>query len=126
MILDEKKYSHIIKTRPDMYYEPFDISLLIYDSFFPNSHRYNGININQLFFGGKREYMIKILQYFSTIIFNNQQEIEDSLASTYQKSKLTFNSLFKHYISNIVKIEPHYTNYNPSIYRNRNKIYIIN
>ena len=55
----------------------------------------------------------------------NQQEIEDSLANNYRKSNLTFNTLFKHYISNILKIEPHYTNYNPRIYRTKNQIQVI-
>jgi len=125
MITSIHNYSHIIKTRPDVYYEPFDISLLNYDCFFPNSHRYNGICINQIFFGGKKDIMIKILGYFREIIYNSQKEIEDSLASTYRKSNLTFNTLFKHYISNILKIEPQYTNYNPRLYRNKNQIQII-
>ena len=86
----------------------------------------NGFHdFSSIFFGGKKDIMIKILNYFRKIIYNNQQEIEDSLANNYRKSNLTFNTLFKHYISNILKIEPHYTNYNPRIYRTKNQIQVI-
>lgn len=63
------KYDFIIKTRPDMFYERFDINLLNHNLFFPNSHQQEGSNINQLFFRGKTEYIINILKYFETIIF---------------------------------------------------------
>jgi hypothetical protein len=126
MIDNPNIYTHIIKTRPDLYYDFFDISLLQKNIFFPDSHRYNGICINQIFFGGKKEYMIKILQYFSTLIYNQNKEINDSIASTYKKSGITFNTLFKHYISNYLKFEVFYTKYNPKIYRNKNNINLIN
>ena len=122
MIDNPNIYSHIIKTRPDIYYDVFDISLLQQNIFFPDSHRYNGICINQIFFGGKKEYMIKILQYFSTLIYQNQ-EINDSIASTYKKSGISFNTLFKHYISNYLKLEVFYTKYNPKIYRTKNNMF---
>lgn len=70
--------------------------------------------------------MIKILQYFSTLIYNQNKEINDSIASTYKKSGITFNILFKHYISNYLKFEVFYTKYNPKIYRNKNNINLIN
>ena len=122
MIDNPDIYTHIIKTRPDIYYGIFDISLLQQNTFFPDSHRYNGICINQVFFGGKKEYMIKILQYFSTLIYQNQ-EINDSIASTYKKSGISFNTLFKHYITNYLKMEVFYTKYNPKIYRTKNNMF---
>ena len=100
------------------------IPLLQQNTFFPDSHRYNGICINQVFFGGKKEYMIKILQYFSTLIYQNQ-EINDSIASTYKKSGISFNTLFKHYITNYLKLEVFYTKYNPKIYRTKNNMFEI-
>ena len=124
MIDNPNTYSHIIKTRPDVYYAVFDITLLQQNIFFPDSHRYNGICINQIFFGGKKEYMIKILQYFSTLIYQNQ-EINDSIASTYKKSGISFNTLFKHYITNYLKLEVFYTKYNPKIYRTKNNMFEI-
>jgi hypothetical protein len=115
----DDKYDFIIKTRPDLFYDVFDINLFNYDIFFPSSH--GGININQLFFGGKTEYIINILNFFEKIIFHNQQ-INFELVEKYHKTDINFNYLFRYYIIKILKYNPFYTNYNPKIYRNKNKI----
>ena len=55
-----------------MYYAKFDIKLLNENIFFPNSHLFDNTNINQLFFGGKIEYMKKIMNYFTPLEFSNE------------------------------------------------------
>ncbi len=119
------KYDFIIKTRPDMFYEKFDMNLFNYDIFFPNSHQAGGCNINQLFFGGKTKYMINILKYFETIIFNNNK-MNFKLINKYHKSDINFNWLFRFYILNHLNYQPFLTTYNPKIYRNKGNIITIN
>jgi len=119
------EYDFIIKTRTDMFYEKFDINLFKHEIFFPNSHLFGGCNINQLFFGGKKEYMINILKYFETIIFNNNN-INFEIVKKYHKYDINFNCLFRFYIFNHLKYTPFFTNYNPKIYRNKENIITIN
>ena len=118
------KYDFIIKTRPDMFYEKFDITLFNYNVFFPNSHQSNGCNINQLFFGGKTENMINILKFFEDIIFYGNN-MNFSLINKYHKSDINFNNLFRYYIITYLNYNPFFTNYNPKIYRNKNHIITI-
>jgi hypothetical protein len=119
-----KEYSHIIKTRPDIYYEEFDLSLLDQNAFFPNSHLFNNICINQIFFGGKTEYMEKILNYFSTIIYKNNV-IDNTIVSKWNKKRISFNSIFRYYIIDYLKIKPFFCEYNPKIYRDKKNIVTI-
>ena len=118
------KYDFIIKTRPDMFYEQFDINLFNHNIFFPNSHQHRGSNINQLFFGGKTEYIINILKYFETIIFHNKN-MNFKLIDKYDKSDINFNCLFGYYILNHLNYKPFFTTYNPKIYRNKANILTI-
>lgn len=115
------KYDFIIKTRPDLFYEKFNLNLFNYDTFFPNSHQNNESNINQLFFGGKTDYMINILKYFEIIIFNNSN-MNFELINKYHKSDINFNMLYRFYILNHLKYQPFFTNYSPKIYRNKGNI----
>ena len=111
----------IIKTRPDMIYEKFDIKLFEQNLFFPNSHQKKGCNINQLFFGGKTEYMISILKYFENCIYN---KINFELINKYHATDINFNQIFRYYIINVLNYKQilFFTDYNPKIYRNKNKI----
>ena len=118
------KYDFIIKTRPDMFYEQFDTNLFNHNIFFPNSHQHGGSNINQLFFGGKTEYIINILKYFETIIFHNKN-MNFKLIDKYDKSDINFNHLFRYYILNHLNYKPFFTTYNPKIYRNKANILTI-
>ena len=111
-------YEFIIKTRPDMFYETFDMDLFNYDMFFPNSHKRRCTSINQLFFGGKSGYMINILNFFEKCIFNNKN-INVDIISKYHKSDINFNNLFRYYVMNYLDYNPFFTNYNPKIYRNK-------
>lgn len=111
-------YKFIIKTRPDLLYKTFDMNLFNYDIFFPNSHRRGGSSINQLFFGGKYEFMIDILKFFEKCIFN-ERNINVNIINKYHKSDINFNNLFKYYITNHLNYTPFFTNYNPKIYRNK-------
>jgi len=128
-------YYYIIKTRPDMLYDKFDITLLNYDIFFPKSHLHRGgggnlkeyekcNNINNLFFGGKTAYMIKILEFFKTIIYFNKN-INHDLIKNYIKNEINFNRLFRYYIMNILLYKPFFCKFNPKIYRNKNCIWTI-
>ncbi|MDB4507513.1 hypothetical protein N9064_01325 [bacterium] len=117
-------YDFIIKTRPDMFYEKFDINLFNYDIFFPNSHKINNSNINQLFFGGKTEYMINILKFFENIIFYDKN-INFNIVNKYHKTDINFNCLFRYYILNYLNYRPFFTKYNPKIYRNKEIMKII-
>jgi hypothetical protein len=107
-----------------MFYEQFDINLFNHNIFFPNSHQHRGSNINQLFFGGKTEYIINILKYFETIIFHNKN-INFKLIDKYDKSDINFNCLFRYYILNHLNYKPFFTTYNPKIYRNKENIITI-
>ena len=118
------KYDFIIKTRPDLFYEKFNIKLLEHNIFFPNSHQKGGSNINQLFFGGKTEYIIDILKYFERIIFYNKN-MNFKVINKYNKFDINFNCLFRYYIFNYLDYKPFLTNYNPKIYRNKEKIITI-
>lgn len=118
------KYDFIIKTRPDMFYEQFDINLFNHNIFFPNSHQRGGSSINQLFFGGKTEYIINILKYFETIIFHNKN-MNFKLIDKYDKLDINFNCLFRYYILNHLNYKPFFTTYNPKIYRNKANIITI-
>ena len=118
------KYNYIIKTRPDMLYEKFDINLFKYDIFFPNSHQRGGNNINQLFFGGKTEYMINILKFFEKCIFYNKN-MNFNIINKHDKTDINLNELFRYYIINYLNYKPFFTNYNPKIYRNKEHIITI-
>ena len=118
---DLKNYSHLIKTRPDMYYDKFDISILKKKIFFPNSHLYNGISINQLFFGGKVKYMINILNYFNKIIYFNKK-LNIKAIKELKLKNISFNSIFRNYIFDVLKYSPKFIDYNPRLYRNKNLI----
>lgn len=114
-------YDFIIKTRPDMFYEKFDINLFKYDIFFPNSHQKGCCNINQLFFGGKTEHMINILKFFENIIFYDKN-INFKIVNKYNKTDINFNFLFRYYILNYLNYQPFFTIYNPKIYRNKKRL----
>lgn len=124
MIDNIDNYDYIIKTRPDVYYtETFDIKLLNHNIVFPNSHRGNNTSINNIFYFGKREFMIKILNYFKTI---NDIESLKNILNKYHSTDINFNCVFKYFIIDHLKSCPHYTVYNPSIYRNNKNIIKIN
>lgn len=114
-------YKIIIKTRPDMFYDKFDLSILKNDIFFPNSHLYNGKCINQLFFGGKTEYMIKILNYFGKIIYY-KKKCNIKFIKNLNLKNLSFNSIFKNYIFDYLKYKPEFISYDPRLYRNKDLI----
>lgn len=119
-----KQYTHIIKTRPDMFYSSFDVNLLKYDLFFPNSHRMGGESINNLFFGGSYEKMTNVLNYFNNVIYKDKK-INKNVIDKYNITDINFNKLFKFYIENYLGYKPHYCKYNPKIYRNKEKIITI-
>lgn len=116
-------YEFIIKTRPDMFYEKFDMDLFKYNIFFPFSHQKRGIgsNINQLFFGGKTEYMLNILKYFENIIYNNKN-FNFTFIDKYDNSNFNLNCLFRTYIYKYLNYKPFFTRYNPKIYRHKDYI----
>ena len=121
-------YDFIIKTRPDLLYEKFDTTLFNHDIFFPESHGGGGTralgNINQLFFGGKAENMKQILNYFTNIIyFNNNMNY--TIINRRCKTDINFNCLFRYYIFNNLEYQPFFTTYNPKIYRTKNLIVTI-
>ncbi len=116
-----KNYTHIIKTRPDMLYTPFDINLLKHDLFFPNSHRMGGMSINNLFFGGVVEKMTNVLNYFSNTIYKDRKN-NKIIINKYDKSDINFNKIFRFYVENYLGYKPHYCGYNPKIYRDKNNI----
>lgn len=116
LVDDIYDYKTVIKTRPDMYYEKFDIKLLNNETFFPDSHRSKG-NINQLFFGGKTEYMVKILNYFSTVIYDDKGRINLDILNKYNPIDMNFNRLFNFYIVVYLNINPIFVSYDPCLYR---------
>ena len=120
----ECKYDFIIKTRPDMFYEKFDVSLLDHNLFFPHSHQRGGSNINQLFFGGKTKYMTDVLKYFQTVIFHDNY-MNFQIINKHHESDINFNNLFRYYIMNHLDYQPFFTTYNPKIYRTATKIITI-
>lgn len=122
LIENIESYNYIIKTRPDLYYDKFDISLLEKNIFFPNSHIHNQTNINQLFFGGKTNIMIKILNYFNNVVYYNNN-INNEIIKLYDEKDVNFNKIFRYYIINYLNIKPFYCDYNPKLYRN-NKLII--
>lgn len=117
MIKDPTEYSHCIKTRPDNYYkEKFDIEYLSHDSFFPNSHLHGGRNINLLFFGGKMETMIKILNFFPTILYKKfKGELLEKYM--YHKDEISFECLFRVYIFKYLNLKPFFCKFNPPTHR---------
>ena len=118
---DLKNYSHIIKTRPDIYYDKFDLSILKKKIFFPNSHLYNGKSINQIFFGGKTKYMINILNYFNKIIYCNKK-LNVKIIQDLNLNNISFNSIFRNYIIDYLKYKLEFVNYDPGLYRKKNLI----
>lgn len=128
LIKNIKLYDYIIKTRPDLYYDKFEIGLLNKDIFFPNTHSYNNTNINQLFFGGKIIIMEKILNYFNEVIYNINTDnykynINYNIINLYDKKDINLNNIFRYYILNYLNIKPFYCDYNPKLYRS-NKLII--
>lgn len=119
---NKDEYEYILKTRPDMYYDFFDLNLLNNKTkiFFPNSHQHGGCNINQMFFGGNTQDMFKILEYFEQIIYKNKNMNYKFLKENHH-SNINFNQLFRFYIVEYLRIKPHFCTYNPQIYRNKNK-----
>jgi len=104
------EYDYIIKTRPDMLYEPFNMQCLDMPLFFPLSHQINNTSINSGFFGGQREYMKEILNYFNTIIYKNG--IPDmNLIRQHHKTDINFNQIFRYYIINYLKFKPIFCKY---------------
>jgi len=116
-----KNYAIIIKTRPDMFYEKFDLSVLKNDIFFPNSHLYNGKSINQLFFGGKTKYIINILNYFNKVIYDKKKCNAEFIKKLNLKN-VSFNSIFRNYIIDYLKYNPTFVKYDPGLYRKKNVI----
>ena len=114
-------YEFIIKTRPDMFYKQMDMNLFKTNIFFPNSHLHNGCNINQLFFGGKTEYMRNILNFFEEVLFHNQN-MNFEIIDTYHNSDINFNCLFRFYVLKHLNYRPVFTSYNPKIYRANGKM----
>ena len=115
------EYNYIIKTRPDMLYDTFDIKYLDMPLFFPLSHQNNNTNINSLFFGGRTEYMKDIMSYFNNIIYKNG--IADmNLIRQYDTSDINFNNIFRYYIINYLQFDPIFCKYDPKIYRTANTI----
>lgn len=121
LIKNLSEYTHIIKTRPDMLYEKFDINLLKLKQFFPFSHQKGGVNINNLFFGGKVETMTKILSYWCEVIFKDKK-INLDILNSYHPTDINLNRLFRHYITKTLNIVPDFVEYNPKIYRSSTKI----
>lgn len=120
--LDEnQKYDYIVKTRPDMLYLPLDLNIFENDIFFPKSHQFNNTNINQLFFGGKTEFMLNILKFFEICIYDNKK-MNFNIINKYHKSDINFNCLFRYYIIKYLKYEPFFIEYNPKLYRNSEHI----
>jgi hypothetical protein len=117
-------YDFIIKSRPDIFYEKFDKKLFEYDIFFPETHQFGDVNINQIFFGGKTKYMTEILKFFENFIFYNKN-INFPLINNYHKTDINFNRIFRHYIINILQYKLFFTKYNPKIYRNNGNFKII-
>lgn len=123
-LIDKKElnnYKIIIKTRPDMFYDKFDLSILKNDIFFPNSHLYNGKSINQLFFGGKTKYMVNILNYFNKVIYEKKKCNVEFIKKLNLKN-ISFNSIFRNYIIEYLKYNPEFIDFNPRLYRNKDKI----
>lgn len=110
------EYDFIIKSRPDIFYDKFDRKLFEHDIFFPETHQYEGVNINQIFFGGKTKYMTEILHFFQNFIFYNKI-INFPVIDNYHKTDINFNRIFRYYIMNILKYNPVFIKYNPKIYR---------
>jgi hypothetical protein len=121
IIKNINEYDYIIKTRPDMLYDTFDIKCLDMPLFFPLSHQNNNTSINNLFFGGQKEYMKDILSYFNNIIYKNG--IADmSVIREYHNSDINFNNIFRYYIIKYLQYSPIFCKYNPKIYRTANII----
>lgn len=118
------EYYSIIKTRPDLYYDKFDLSLLDKEIFFPCTHQYDNSNINQIFFGGKPKEMKLILKYFSEIIYKNNN-INFEIINKYHDTNINFNQIFRYYIIDYLRLIPFFCNYNPKIYRRKNKFFSI-
>ena len=115
------EYDYIIKTRPDMLYDPFDIQCLDMPLFFPLSHQKNNTSINSAFFGGQREYMKNVMNYFNTVIYKNGTP-DMNLIRQYHNSDLNLNNIFRYYIINYLKFKPTFCSYDPKIYRTANVI----
>jgi hypothetical protein len=110
------EYDYIIKTRPDMLYEPFNMQCLDMPVCFPLSHQKNNTSINSAFFGGQREYMKEILNYFNTIIYKNSTA-DMSLIRQYHKTDINLNNIFRYYIMKYLKFKPTFCSYDPKLYR---------
>jgi len=83
---------------------------------FPLSHQKNNTSINSAFFGGQREYMKEILNYFNTIIYKNSTA-DMSLIRQYHKTDINLNNIFRYYIMKYLKFKPTFCSYDPKLYR---------
>lgn len=125
LVKNKGKFSYIIKTRPDAYYnDKFDINLLNYDVFFPNSHLYNGTSINPMFFGGKSEFVTKILNYYDFIVYN-KGELNYNPVIKYSKNKncVGLVILLRYFVLNYLNLNVHFCKFNPYIYRTKGIIH---
>ena len=68
--------------------------------------------------------MTNVLNYFSNVIYK-EKKIDKTILDKYDISDINFNKLFKFYVENYLKYKPHYCEYNPKIYRNKEKIITI-
>tara|TARA_Y100000389_G_scaffold13250_1_gene11842 strand:- start:1259 stop:2071 length:813 start_codon:yes stop_codon:yes gene_type:complete len=121
---DLTKFDFVIKTRFDMLYEDFDMSLLNSDMFFTKSHLKNGTSINSAFFGGKSDIMVNVLSFFTKIIYNNG-ELNLNMINRYHSTDINLNCIFRYYVFNILNILPVFVCYNPKIYRTKHNVLTI-
>lgn len=111
-------YDYIIKTRPDVwYYEKFNVNLLN-DLMFPNSHQFNGKNINQIFYAGPYQPIKEILYFWKLI----KTDLDILLKDYFNKKDINLNLIFRHYIENILNLTPKFVDYNIGLYRTDNLI----
>jgi len=113
----EGDYDYIIKTRPDVwYFERFNVNLLKSLSF-PHSHQFGGRNINQIFYVGPTDKMKKVLMFWKYLTTETHKTLEG-----YPKYDINLNMIFRHYVEKILEFTPNFVDYDPGLYRNKNKI----
>lgn len=65
--------------------------------------------------------MINILNYFNKIIYFNKK-LNIKAIKELKLKNISFNSIFRNYIFDILKYSPKFIDYNPRLYRNKNLI----